>query len=58
MRQLSRMLKGVTEMERIELSDEVIGLGDAIAQTRGPSIPGQPDTDRPLNFVLGLSDED
>ena len=52
------MLKGVTEMNRIDLSDEVIGLGDAIAQTRGPSIPGQPDTDRPLNFVLGLSDED
>jgi len=46
------------EMDRSELSDEVIGLGDAITETRGLSIPGQPDTDRPLNFVLGLTDED
>lgn len=44
-------------MDRIDL-DEVVDAGDAIAETRGPSIPGRPDTDHVLNFLVGLSDED
>lgn len=44
--------------EREMLKDDVVELGDAVSETRGTSAFGMKDTDRPLNYVIGLSDED